>query len=260
MIGSQGEEARPWRLLRTGHDRPGFNLSCDEALLRSEDGRPVVRLYGWRPAALSLGYFQPEEPFRERARAAGVEIVRRQTGGGAIHHDDELTFCLVATPGRDGYPAQTLEAYRFIHTLLIRALARVGAALDFRGNDAPLSVRPKEASMCFEDHTSMDLVDGQGRKVVGSAQRRSEGRVLHHGSIPLSVPSLSPEVGAVGLAAGRPVSWDETADAVEAVFREALCTAGLEPHALSAAERRAAGSGMIGRAGGRGSRRRGPPR
>lgn len=245
-------------MLRTGHDRPGFNLSCDEALLRSEDQRPVVRLYGWSPAALSLGYFQPREPFVERAGAAGVEIVRRQTGGGAIHHDDELTFCLVATPGRDGYPADTVEAYRYVHELLIEALAGLGAELGFRGDGAPMSVRPGVASMCFEDHTSMDLVDGQGRKVVGSAQRRAGGRVLHHGSIPLTVPSLSPEVGAVGLAAGRPVSWAEAADAVQAVFGTSLCGGALEVDALSEPERLAAGSGIIGRAGGRGSRRPGP--
>jgi lipoate-protein ligase A len=245
--------------LRTGHDRPLYNLSCDEALLRSEDDRPVVRLYGWRPAALSLGYFQPVDPFVERARVAGVEIVRRQTGGGAIHHDDELTFCLVGTPGRDGYPAETVEAYRWIHELLIEALDRIGAVLSFRGSDAPLSVRPRDASMCFEDHTSMDLVDGAGRKVVGSAQRRAGGRVLHHGSIPLSVPGLSPDAGSLGLATGRIVTWEEAADVVESVFGASLCAGGLMPDDLSAAETLAAETGMIGRAGGRGSRRSGPP-
>jgi lipoate-protein ligase A len=256
---SSAGSPRPWRLLRTGYDRPAYNLSCDEALLRSEDQRPVLRLYGWKPAALSLGYFQPLEPFVERAAAAGVEIVRRQTGGGAIHHDDELTFCVVATPGQDGYPAETVAAYERVHELLIEALSAVGAALRFRGQQAPMSVRPRDASMCFEDHTSMDLVDARGRKVVGSAQRRSDGRVLHHGSIPLTVPSLSPDVGSVGLAAGRTVTWDETAAAVEAAFRTGLFGGRWVVDDLSDAERLAAGSGIIGRAGGRGGRRSGAP-
>lgn len=236
MADSEAKGIRSWRLLRTGHGQPAYNLSCDEALLRSENDRPALRLYGWRPAALSLGYFQPREPFVRPAALAGVEIVRRQTGGGAIYHDDELTFCVVATPGRDGYPSDTIAAYRRIHELLIEALGSLGAELSFRGEEAPLSVRPRDASMCFDDHTSMDLVDAQGRKVVGSAQRRSDGRVLHHGSIPLSVPLLSPDAGSVGLAAGRAVTWEEAADAVEMTFRISLCGGGLIPDALSAME------------------------
>jgi len=223
-------------------------LSCDEALLRSDNERPVLRLYGWRPVALSLGYFQPVEPFVGRAEAAGVEIVRRQTGGGAIHHDDELTFCVVATPGSNGYPAETVSAYQRIHEVLIEALAGLGEALSFRGDDAPMSVRPRDASMCFEDHTSMDLVDVHGRKVVGSAQRRANGRVLHHGSVLLSVPALSPDAGAVGLAAGREVTWEEAADAVEAAFRVSLCQGGLVSDVLSGEEMRAAGIGKTGSA------------
>jgi lipoate-protein ligase A len=233
---SEAQGIRPWRLLRTGHGRPGYNLSCDEALLRSENDRPVLRLYGWCPAALSLGHFQPSEPFVKRAEKAGVEIVRRQTGGGAIYHDDELTFCVVATPGRDGYPSDTIAAYQGIHELLIEALGSLGAALSFRGEDAPLSIRPRDASMCFEDHTSMDLVDAEGRKVVGSAQRRANGRVLHHGSIPLSVPLLSPDAGSVGLAVGRAVTWEEVANAVETTFRASLCEGELVPDVISATE------------------------
>jgi membrane protein implicated in regulation of membrane protease activity len=80
-------------------------------------------------------------------------------------------------------------------------------------------VRPAAASLCFTDHTALDLVDQQGRKVVGSAQRRTGGRVLHHGSLPLTTPALTPEAGSVSLAAGRPVSWDELADAIVAVFQ-----------------------------------------
>ncbi len=242
-----GDVPRPWRLLRTGFDAPVWNLSCDEALLRSEDDRPALRLYGWRPAALSLGRFQPAEAFTERARALGLEVVRRQTGGGAIHHDDELTFSIAATPGRDGYPADTVAAYDAVHAVLCRALAGLGAELHPRGGDAPLSVRPRAASMCFEDHTALDLLDEAGRKVVGSAQRRTGGRVLHHGSIPLTVPALTPEVGSVSRAAGRAVGWDEVADALEAAFREGFCGGALEPDALSAAESAAAGSGITGR-------------
>ncbi len=212
-----------WRLLRCGAAAPAFNMGLDEALLRSADPRPVLRLYAWDPPALSIGRFQPLEGFDAAAvAAAGAVIVRRPTGGGAIHHDRELTFCIAARPGADGYPAGVVEAYERVHAILRAALASVGADVAPRGSGAPLSTRPRDATLCFHDHTALDLLDAAGRKVVGSAQRRTGGRVLHHGSLPLVVPALTPASGSVSLAAGRAVGWDELADAVTAAFASGL--------------------------------------
>jgi lipoate-protein ligase A len=227
-------------VLRCGPGHPAWNLACDEALLRSGDVRPVLRLYAWDPPALSLGYFQPAEPFVSLARQAGALLVRRPTGGGAIHHDREFTFCLVATPGRDGYPLDIVTAYEQVHRSLQHALDGLGARLHFRGEGAPLSVSPRAASLCFEDTTSMDLLDEVGRKVVGSAQRRSVGRVLHHGSIPLQVPSLTPEAGSLERAAGRVISWEEVADAVQTSLEQRIFGAAATPDTLSHEERQSA--------------------
>lgn len=225
---------RAWRLLRTGPGAPAFNMALDAALLACE-GPPVLRLYAWDPPALSLGWFQPAAAFAEAlARAPGVELVRRPTGGGAIHHDRELTFAIAAEPGRDGYPADAVEAYRRVHAVLARALAAVGAEAREHGGTR-LSTRPRDATLCFHDHTALDLVDATGRKLLGSAQRRVGARVLHHGSLPLEVPALSPLSGSVSLAAGRAVGWDELADAVASAFAEAL-PAPLVPDEPSAAE------------------------
>ena len=101
-----------------------------------------------------------------------------------------------------------------MHQIVREALGGLGARLSFRGGDAPLSTRPRDGTLCFEDTTAWDLVDGDGRKVVGSAQRHRGGRVLHHGSIPLSVPALSPQGGSVELAIGHAVSWEAVADAI----------------------------------------------
>ena len=235
--------ADEWRLLRDGPRPPALNMALDSVLLQGADPRPVLRLYAWDPPALSLGWFQPLDAFdRAAVRAAGAEIVRRPTGGGAIHHDRELTFAVAAPPGRHGYPAGTVEAYRWVHEALVEALARCGARVAFRGGQWPLSVRPRDGSLCFLDHTALDLVDDGGRKVVGSAQRRRGGRVLHHGSVPLVAPALTPGCGSVSLAAGREVGWDELADAVTEAFAVRLAAAGgrLVPGAFSPEELRRA--------------------
>ena len=46
--------------LDTGPGHPHYNMALDEALLEAHrPGGLTLRLYAWRPWALSLGYFQP---------------------------------------------------------------------------------------------------------------------------------------------------------------------------------------------------------
>lgn len=230
------ERTRPrWRLLRTGPGAPADNLALDEALMTS-DGGPVLRLYAWDPPALSLGYFQPLAAFDAgAARRAGAVLVRRPTGGGAIHHEHELTFAIAARPGHDGYPGSVVAGYERVHEGLRRALATLGAVVRPHGAGG-LSTRPRDAAHCFTDLTALDLVDAAGRKVVGSAQRRAGGRVLHHGSIPITAPGLTPGSGSVREAAGREVGWDELADEVARGLAGALGLV-LEPDHPREAER-----------------------
>src|SRR5580765_2945407 len=74
------------------------NMARDESLLESVgrgESPPTLRLYQWSPAAISLGYFQDYAEFEALPAPAGtLAVVRRQTGGGAILHDLELTYSL----------------------------------------------------------------------------------------------------------------------------------------------------------------------
>lgn len=235
---SQGKE---WRLLVDPPGEGRWNMAVDRALLNTGDPRPVLRLYRWSPPALSLGWFQPPEPFVELAKRKGLDLLRRPTGGGAIHHDDEVTFCLVAQAEGDGYPEQVVAAYEVVHEVIIHALDQLGVAVSMRGCDMPLSVDPREAGMCFAASTALDLVDEAGRKVVGSAQRRTGGRVLHHGSIPLTIPSLTPEASSVSFVAGRQVHAEELIEVLIDAFESRLCH-GLKADSLSQEESESAHS------------------
>ncbi|HET7559029.1 MAG TPA: lipoate--protein ligase family protein, partial [Limnochordia bacterium] len=82
-----------WRLLPYECATGRANRALDQALRHSvaAGGPPVLRFYGWRPAALSLGYAQSADDVRaDVCRARGIDLVRRPTGGRAILHDDEL--------------------------------------------------------------------------------------------------------------------------------------------------------------------------
>jgi len=209
-----------WRLIHSWNASPGFNMALDEACLLLADSPPTLRFYTWSPETLSLGYFQKvaEVPNLERARCA----VRRLTGGGAIHHANELTFSLACSLEHPLYAGEVRASYERIHGLLKDVLAEYGVDADFRGQGALDSDLPN-TGMCFEHSTDLDLAWG-GQKGVGSAQRRSGGRVLHHGSIKLGRSDLDASVAAI---------WDHSPALSVEPLAERLCLALGERYKLS---------------------------
>jgi len=182
-----------WRLLHTWDGAPGWNMGLDEAFLVEPSSVPTLRFYTWRPETLSLGYFQraADVPALEQAEAA----VRRLTGGGAIHHANELTFSIAAPQAHPLYRGEVKRSYERVHAAIARALAAFDVRARLRGADALDSDRA-EGGMCFEGSTDVDLA-WDGKKGVGSAQRRTKGRVLHHGSIKLGRSALDASVAAI---------------------------------------------------------------
>ncbi len=174
-----------WRLLWDGHRSPFENMARDEALFRSENKRPSLRIYGWDPPGLSLGYFQrSDDDLASASTITDAMPVRRPTGGGAILHQQEVTYCLVLPADHSlshGIPLAALpvpESYDAIHS----ALARTLSLLDITSgrDDSPRN----DSFFCFDRRSPHDLIV-QGKKIAGSAQRRSRERILQHGSMKL---------------------------------------------------------------------------
>ncbi|MFH0817781.1 MAG: biotin/lipoate A/B protein ligase family protein [Candidatus Micrarchaeota archaeon] len=150
------------RLLETGASNAFMNMAIDEVLMESKE--PILRLYSWKPPAVSIGYFQNlnEEIDVGACERLGVDIIRRQTGGGAVFHDKELTYSFITRE----YPKNILESYSWICLAIIEGLRTVGFTAQF----APLN----------------DIVIG-GKKISGNAQTRRDGVLLQHGTILLDV-------------------------------------------------------------------------
>ena len=72
------------RLLPSREDDGATNMALDEALLAGAEVT-TLRLYGWRQATVSLGYFQDYAGVVATLPAAhqGMPVVRRITGRGA---------------------------------------------------------------------------------------------------------------------------------------------------------------------------------
>lgn len=204
--------ARALRLIPYGVFDAVTNMAIDEALLELHlQGKTpaTLRFYGWEPPAVSFGYSQKvSQRTVEKVRAAGYDAVRRPTGGRAVLHEGELTYCFVgAGPKQDGIdfrpdaeialegaapsywleqgspyegflPGSINQAYKEICDALIYGLRELGVAASLgRSNSAY-----KDYEDCFQATTQADL-QFEGKKIVGSAQLRRRHGVLQHGSI-----------------------------------------------------------------------------
>ena len=189
--------AAPWHLIRDGWHGGAANMARDEALREScqQDGAPILRLYGWRPPCLSLGYGQRARVVDlARCRARGWQVVRRPSGGGALLHAEELTYCLLLPPQHPLQQGDILTSYARLRRGLVAALARLGVAADAAVAATTDGRRNFEADGASPDGTSAicylqpaaQEVSVAGRKLIGSAQLRRRGVLLQHGSLPLA--------------------------------------------------------------------------
>ena len=160
-------------------------------------------------------------PIAGVTRPRRLSAVRRQSGGGAILHDLELTYSL-AVPERHPLAANRIQTYRVVHQSLIEALRQLGieAAMFGRGAAAPgctsvgetpaprtLAAR-RQPFLCFQRRSPGDVLVGDV-KIAGSAQRRCRGAVLQHGSLLLARSHAAPELDGLKELSGKAIVAEE---------------------------------------------------
>ena len=189
------------------------NMAADEVLLESaEAGGASLRFYTWSEPTLSLGYFQSAATRLADPLVAGLPFVRRMTGGDAIVHHHELTYALALPSARSWHGG---ESWMFrLHLMIVRAFANLGVALDLMSADPggkPL--------LCFQHPTPGDVL-WQGRKVVGSAQRKRRGALLQHGSILLATSPHAPQLPGLQDLTKKTLAADDVRAALIAEFAQ----------------------------------------
>jgi lipoyl(octanoyl) transferase len=162
------------------------NMAVDSALHDSvrTGGRAVLRLYRWTPACLSFGRNQHARDSYDAGAiaAAGLDVVRRPTGGLAVLHDRELTYCVAAPLADLGGPR---AAYHAINRALVEGVHSLGIDARLAASGVPREPRKGAAEPCFRAPAAGEVMVA-GRKLIGSAQRCEGGALLQHGSILLS--------------------------------------------------------------------------
>jgi lipoate-protein ligase A len=162
-----------WRLLQSGYNNAYRNMAIDRAVMVSNSKKsvpPTVRFYGWKPSAISIGYFQSleDEVELETCNKLNIDYVRRITGGGAVFHENELTYSIVISESNPLIPKNILDSYGRICGAIIKGLRNLGIDSIY----APIN----------------DILS-DGKKISGSAQTRKIQTVLQHGTVLIDVDS-----------------------------------------------------------------------
>lgn len=214
-----------WRFLQTGYNTAATNMAIDRAVLVANSKNmvpPTVRFFAWKPPAISIGYFQSlnDEVDLDNCKKLGVDYVRRITGGGAVFHEDELTYSIIISESHPKISKNIMESYGRICGALIKGLKHLGIESSY----VPIN----------------DII-ADNRKISGSAQTRKLRTVLQHGTILtdvdvdkmfalLKVPNekikdkliadVKQRVTSIKHVLGKEASFDEVAKAMKTGFEE----------------------------------------
>ena len=168
------------------------NMKIDGDLLRAietcAEPRTVIRFYSWHRPTLSLGRNQTPRKGADLdfCNRHGIDVVHRPTGGLAVLHDDEITYAVISNEPAAFAGGSVYGTYRRVSEALADGYRRLGVdvALAARSDRNLPAVDADDP--CFVSQSRYELAFN-GRKLVGSAQRRLRRAFLQHGSMPLSV-------------------------------------------------------------------------
>lgn len=165
--------------IRTGKENMQIDSDLLDFAIKNELKEPIFRLYGWEPACVSLGRNQKDDFLDyELLKSKNIDVVRRLTGGRALLHDNEITYSFICPESFLQNGSHIVSSYKEISQILIDKFKKLGIDLDF-GSSKPIKTG---FDYCMLISTGADLCSKE-KKLIGSAQCRSHGYILQHGSI-----------------------------------------------------------------------------
>jgi lipoyl(octanoyl) transferase len=231
-----------WRLILSPASSAALNMALDEVCLQNAAQKvtpPTLRLYSWQTPTLSLGYSQKSADVDlEELTKRNWQMVRRQTGGKAILHTDELTYSITASADDPLVAGSLLESYQRLSSILQKALGNLGVDTSADKEYPENSTFLKTDAVCFGVPSNYEITH-QGKKLIGSAQARKFGGILQHGSLPLigdltritqvlvypskkdrelAAQQLLEHAATLESCSGKVFSWEEAACAVITAF------------------------------------------
>ena len=205
-------------------------MAIDEAIMQAikeDNAPPTLRLYRWKPSAVSIGTFQGmrDEVAIDYCKSNGIDYIRRITGGGAVYHDynGEITYSILMPKKHPLALTDIIDSYKLLCGGIIKALDYLGI---------------KNA-----EFKPINDVNVGGKKVSGNAMTRRLGCALQHGTVLLDldvnqmftilkvpqekisdkmISDVKERVTSIRDILDRPVEVDELREALARGFSDAL--------------------------------------
>lgn len=160
-------------------------MAVDDFLFQSlsEKSQTYLRFYMWKRPTASLGYSQKVQKVLdvEFCKQNGIDVVRRMTGGKLVLHHREVTYS-VCSSDVEIFSPTLAESYRLISEALIKGLEIMGLR-PVLAEEPPASYTRGNLP-CFS-YPAQNEIEVDGKKIIGSAQKRTGFQFIQHGSIPL---------------------------------------------------------------------------
>lgn len=177
---------KDWHLIIDRTPQKGsWNMAVDDYMFQSlgEEPTTYLRFYRWNKPTVSIGYSQNAKKVVDLdfCRKRGIEIVRRITGGKLVLHHKEVTYT-VCSSDTDIFSQKLVDSYKLISEALNRGLQRMKIESQLAKETPSEYVRG--ALPCFS-HPARNEIEVDGKKIIGSAQKRAGNKFIQHGSIPL---------------------------------------------------------------------------
>lgn len=198
-----------WRFIDSGCCDAFENMAIDLAITRAYQNTPTLRVYGWKPPAISLGYHQSLSDLDlERCARDGIDVVYRPTGGRAVLHSAEITYSVVLGRNSHLFDPRIMPVYERISQGILASLQLLYIPIAFeRSGRNPRNYTQGElGSLCYASSIKYEI-GHEGKKLIGSAQRRFGDVVLQHGSILIGQDHLK----LVDYLARRDADWQRSA-------------------------------------------------
>jgi lipoyl(octanoyl) transferase len=155
------------------------NMARDRVLFeRIESGLDEIylRLYTWTEPTYSYGYRQTAASLPNK----NIPAVQRLTGGGIVlHQPEELTYCFVAP--KKLFPENIMASCLKLSEPLIKALQELGIPAEIAGRSGEVNCVNED---CFARPATYEIL-ANGKKILGSAQKRGTTALLQHGAFKL---------------------------------------------------------------------------
>ena len=177
----------------------------------------TLRIYSWNPKCISFGHSQ------EIIEVDGWDIVKRPTGGGTVFHNEaEVTYSLVTEINNPALPKGMIPSYKKISEAVVHALNSIKVPAEIR--PSYINLKNPNSSLCFAYPAEYEVVV-DGKKIVGSAQKRGKRTLLQQGSIFVKrteIEGFSDNAISVEEIMGKKIGFNELKEALTAGFSKIL--------------------------------------